>query len=446
MEVLIGILLLVGGIAVVYGHSVIARRHTVEAWKAAAERFHLQFELGDNLDGQKIWGEVKGHAVRIHTIKQGNSSMMRLRVDYLQPIGIGLRITSEGFFSGFSKMLGEQDIEVGSEPFDQMALIKGSDEAWVRQFLNKERRRDISQALREIPNISIEDDHVHLVCAVKSSASEIISLLVQMLSVAACMSEKPGEPLPETEPTSIEDLSGFEQIPPPVPEEPEQELPSLPVEPEEEPFELAEVLEEEPVELAEMPEVEPEDLVEDGPAEESVETEEAPGGHQELPTEPAEQSEEPEENQAPQPAEPVEKPADSTPAGPIPAEVCRELFASGISSISVDSVFDQRFRGRQVCWQGLLRSFSRYSYDPALGEGPALKVHLDLMEIEADYGSRRMVETVIQMPLSYEAVLAGRAGDTLTFTGELHRADGLMFRIFLISGEVILPDRDHAAP
>jgi hypothetical protein len=440
MEVLIGILFLVGGIAAIFGYTVIAHRHTGEAWKTVAERFHLQFDLGGKLDGQRIWGEVKGHAVKIDTVTQGKSTMMRFKVDYLQPIGIGLKITSEGFFSGFSKMLGEQDIEVGSAPFDRIALIKGSDEDRVRQFLNKERRRDISQALRDIPNIRIEDDHLHLVCAVMSSASEIVSLLVQMLSIAACMSDSPGEPQPVTESTRIEDLSGFEQLPPPVPEETEEELPPLPLEPEEEPFELAEVPKEEPVELEDLPEevpqeelVEPKDLHDEFPEE----PEEAPGLHQDQSTEPEEQ---PEEDHEPPTAELVEEPADSSPAGPDPAEVCRELFASGISSISVDSVFDQRFKGRQVHWQGLLRSFSRYSYDPAFGDGPALKVHLDLMEIEADYGSRRMVEVVMQMPLSYDTVLAGRNGETLTFTGELHRADGLMFRILLTSGELIPPD------
>jgi hypothetical protein len=453
MEVFIGVLLLVGGIAAAYGYTVIAHRHTVEAWKAAAERFHLQFDPGDRVDDQKIWGVVKGHTVKVDTFKKGNSSMMRFRVDYLQPIGIGLKITSESFFAGFSKMLGEQDIEIGIEPFDRMALIKGLDEDRVRALLDKERRKTISQALRDIPDLHIEDDHVYLVRAVMHSASDIVSLLVQMLSVAACMSRSDEASPPVIEAARVEDLSGFEQMPP-VADAPE-ELAPLPVEPEEEPFE------QEPIEPEDLPEeipdeelVLPEDLPEEVPeeelvgfeslpeetleeAEESVEPEEAATEHQDQHDEAEEPTEEPE-------VETVEEPPVSIPAEP--TEICRELFASGISSISVDSVFGERFRGRQVCWQGLLRSFSRYSYDPALGDGPALKVQLDLVEIEADYGSRRMVEAIVQMPLSHEAELTDRKGEILSFTGELHRADGLMFRIYLTSGEVIQPETDHAAP
>jgi hypothetical protein len=292
--------------------------------------------------------------------------------------------------------------------------------------------------LRDIPDLHIEDDHVYLVRAVMHSASDIVSLLVQMLSVAACMSRSDEASPPVTEAARVEDLSGFEQMPP-VADAPE-ELPPLPVEPKEEPFE------QEPIEPEDLPEEIPdEELVgfESLPeetleeAEESVEPEEAATEHQDQHDEAEEPTEEPE-------VETVEEPPVSIPAEP--TEICRELFASGISSISVDSVFGERFRGRQVYWQGLLRSFSRYSYDPALGDGPALKVQLDLVEIEADYGSRRMVEAIVQMPLSHETVLAGRKGELLSFAGELHRADGLMFRIYLTSGEVIQPETDHAAP
>jgi hypothetical protein len=194
------------------------------------------------------------------------------------------------------------------------------------------------------------------------------------------------------------------------------------------PFELEEMTDDAGAELEPLPET---------PASPPAEPEQLP----ETPVEavPVEPDDLAGEEQALQTVAPDDPGADATAAGPHPAEVCQALFASGLSSISVDSAFDQMYRGQRVRWQGLLRSLSRYSYDPALGDGPALKVHLDLMEIEADYGSRRMVEVIVRMPLGSEELLAGCKGKTITFSGELHRADGLMYRVYLTAGEVLMP-------
>jgi hypothetical protein len=127
---------------------------------------------------------------------------------------------------------------------------------------------------------------------------------------------------------------------------------------------------------------------------------------------------------------------DAVEPGPVAAVLCRELFGAGISSISISSVFDQRHAGTRVCWQGLLRIVNRYSYDLVLGDGPALKAHFDLLEIEGDYGTRRMIEAVVQLPLGDEELLKGRIGETMTFGGELLQADGLMHRIFLRAGSI----------
>ena len=58
----------------------------------------------------------------------------RMRAPYVNPEGFRFTIYRKGLFSELGKLLGMQDIEVGDPEFDEAFIIKGNDEARVREL------------------------------------------------------------------------------------------------------------------------------------------------------------------------------------------------------------------------------------------------------------------------------------------------------------------------
>ncbi len=48
-----------------------------------------------------------------------------------------------------------------------------------------------------------------------------------------------------------------------------------------------------------------------------------------------------------------------------------------------------------------------------------------------------MVEAVVQLSPNLEKPLSRHTGETITFSGTLHRVDGLMHRVFVLDGELV---------
>ena len=77
----------------------------------------------------------------------------RLRAPYINPEGFHFKIYRRGAFTELGKMLGMQDIEIGTEPFDHDFVIKSNDEERVKIMLaDPELRRRLS----EQPEVSLE--------------------------------------------------------------------------------------------------------------------------------------------------------------------------------------------------------------------------------------------------------------------------------------------------
>ena len=57
-----------------------------------------------------------------------------MRAPYVNPEGFRFTAYRKGLFSELGKLLGMQDIEVGDPQFDEAFIVKGSDEAKVREL------------------------------------------------------------------------------------------------------------------------------------------------------------------------------------------------------------------------------------------------------------------------------------------------------------------------
>jgi hypothetical protein len=81
----------------------------------------------------------------------------RMRAPFVNPEGFRFTIYRKGIFSGIGKMLGMQDIEVGSAEFDDAFVIKGTDESRVRQLFGNETIRTLLAAQKDV-HLSVKDD------------------------------------------------------------------------------------------------------------------------------------------------------------------------------------------------------------------------------------------------------------------------------------------------
>ena len=81
----------------------------------------------------------------------------RMRAPYVNPGGFRFTVYRKGIFSGLGKMLGMQDIEIGDESFDQDFIIKGTDEARVRELLSNTKIRELIARQPEI-RFTVKDD------------------------------------------------------------------------------------------------------------------------------------------------------------------------------------------------------------------------------------------------------------------------------------------------
>ncbi len=81
----------------------------------------------------------------------------RMRAPYVNPDGFRFRVYRRGVFSDLGKALGMQDVEVGHPGFDEDFIIKGSDEAKLRQLFANPKIRELIDAQKDI-DFSVKDD------------------------------------------------------------------------------------------------------------------------------------------------------------------------------------------------------------------------------------------------------------------------------------------------
>jgi hypothetical protein len=73
-----------------------------------------------------------------------------MRAPYVNLDGIRLAVYRKGFFSGLGRLVGLHDIEVGDPEFDEVFVIKGNDEAKVRDLFSDPEVRRLVQAQPQI--------------------------------------------------------------------------------------------------------------------------------------------------------------------------------------------------------------------------------------------------------------------------------------------------------
>jgi hypothetical protein len=132
-----------GALALIASFSRAETMRRERLWAEVARRLNGRFAPGGGSLLQRrsmvIDAPIEGVNVRIdlHTVHNGKSSTTYTRVAAMAeaPPSLTLRIYEEGFFTTVGKKLGMQDVVVGHAEFDDLFVVKASDEDLARAWL-----------------------------------------------------------------------------------------------------------------------------------------------------------------------------------------------------------------------------------------------------------------------------------------------------------------------
>jgi len=132
-----------------------------EIWRQLSSEIDARYVDGGFWKGDKVQATHDQWIVTLDTyaVSTGKTTIVftRMRAPYVNPGGFRFTVYRKGMFSGIGKMLGMQDIEIGDESFDQDFIVKGNDEARVRELLSTQKIRELIARQRDI-HFTVKDD------------------------------------------------------------------------------------------------------------------------------------------------------------------------------------------------------------------------------------------------------------------------------------------------
>ena len=132
-----------------------------EIWRQLSSEIGASYVEGGFGKADKVQATHGEWTVTLDTyvVSTGKTTLVftRMRAPYVNPGGFRFTVYRKGIFSGLGKMLGMQDIEIGDESFDQDFIIKGTDEARVRELLSNPRIRELISRQKDI-RFTVKDD------------------------------------------------------------------------------------------------------------------------------------------------------------------------------------------------------------------------------------------------------------------------------------------------
>jgi hypothetical protein len=126
-----------------------------EVWKRLAEELDAHFIDGGFWKGSsKVQAQFGPWIVTLdtYTVHTGHAhfTYTRMRAPYVNPEGLRFTVYRKGLFSELGKLLGMQYIEVGDPEFDEAFIVKGTDEAKVRELMADPEIRSLMLAQPQI--------------------------------------------------------------------------------------------------------------------------------------------------------------------------------------------------------------------------------------------------------------------------------------------------------
>ncbi len=391
------------------------------AWAKAAEQLGLRFQPR-RAAALQFWrpaaehhrvltGTIDGRPVRVNTFWQGKGDNKNTYTGYwvaLPPLGLGLTVYREGMMGRIVGRLTGRDVEVGDSDFDKAHRIEGNHPEGVAAFLTPSRRVTIDRLLTELPGCRVGDDSiVYRRKGVVSDAGQLIATVRRMIAAGAAIAG--GRP-------AVDEALARQRR----------------------------------GDLAESAERLREAAKRSGDVETrrtEAETLYAAGRY-------AESAEEfgklekalPLDDQVAQWRQRAEQRRDGEPAVPAaadrgadtdPGAVADVLFDPKLLSFETAKLFEERYEGMAVRWEGILVRARSYGSDLDFRGGPGTKAVVRVHTLANDLYAGRDVEAIVQLPPGAAAALEQQRGGEVRFSGTLVRIDPLMRNLFVAGGTLL---------
>ena len=132
-----------------------------EIWRQLSAEIGARYVEGGFGKADKVQATHDEWTVTLDTyvVSTGKTTIVftRMRAPYVNPGGFQFTVYRKSIFTGLGKMLGMQDIEIGDEPFDQDFVVKGTDEARVRELLSNPKIRELIARQPKL-HFTVKDD------------------------------------------------------------------------------------------------------------------------------------------------------------------------------------------------------------------------------------------------------------------------------------------------
>ncbi len=418
---------------IVYATS-LRNRNMNESWKAAAAQLSLAFTPGGFSSRRNIMGDIRGNMVLVETYSEGSGKTStrytRYTVTYPTSLNVGLQLTRQGFMSQVAGWFGSQDIEIGSAGFDDDVVVKGSDPRVVIEFMTPARRLRAHRLMQTFDRCEISDNAVTIsYWGAETSTEKIVSTVGRVVAVA-------------------EEFSGTSDRNHHLDRAMEaQRAGNL-----DEALELVrEVESPDEAAAADVRMLEGNILYTHGRFDDAavafervldaVPGDEEAGAWAERAASRGQAAPTVSEDEPDAPTLPVGE-SDAPPSSPSASDtaletVCETLFGTDRMSHEIKQIFEDRFDGKSIRWQGKLDRVSTYAFDGLFGFDPGTKAVFEVYEAEGSSYGGRTVQAVVQFPADAIDVLRPRTGEEMTFAGTLLSCDPFMRNVFVANARVV---------
>jgi len=132
-----------------------------EIWRQLTNEIEAHFVEGGFWKGDKVQATHGEWTMTLDTyaVSTGKTTIVftRMRAPYVNPDGFRFTVYRKGIFSDIAKRFGMQDVEVGDEAFDRDFVIKGTDEAKLKDLFASPRIRELIATKPEL-QLTVKDD------------------------------------------------------------------------------------------------------------------------------------------------------------------------------------------------------------------------------------------------------------------------------------------------
>ena len=427
MTVFIVFAFIIGFIVIVVTSERKKIKKAILVWGDIAKKMNLQFTPGSFTTVGRISGHIGDHLIEIDTFvrSSGKSSQLftRFHIRFAKSGKTNFTLTKQTFFQTLGSVFGVQDIKVGDKAFDDSVVVKGHNASEIISFLTPARRSQIKLAVSQFSEITITNRYAEGLQPGLISESHVLQGYIKMFEkLADVLSSTHSEAHPIAKARKARKHGKLDK--------------AVKI------IQKAKLKEKE--DILEAKELEGEMLYISGRKSDAhkvfkeVATE-IPDDHHikqwknmadenieiEQDNNPVEQKVESDIQAI---SEVVEKDVTVNELGM--EEVFNELFCSNLGTFDSTSLFEKKYAGKKVEWDGKLISVQEFSFDFVFKNYTGIKAVFETPASQNNTSSVK-IKIIAHFPNVLIDEMKQLQGKNVAFSGELLSIDALMKNVFI---------------